>query len=41
MSRVAKNGRKWPNNTMLCTDKDIKSKNVYILAKDIDSKRKF
>ena len=46
MSRVAKNGRKWPNNTTLRTDKDLKSKNVrgkkvYILAKDIDSKRKF
>ena len=38
MSRVAKN--------VIRTDKDLKSKNVrvkkvYILAKDIDSKRKF
>ena len=44
MSRVAKNGRIWPNNTTLRTDKDLKSKNVrgkkvYILAKDIDSKK--
>ena len=35
-----------PNNTTLRTDKDLKSKNargkkVYILAKNIDSKRKF
>ena len=34
------------NNTTLRTDKDLKSKNVrgkkvYILAKDIDTKRKF
>ena len=46
MSRMAKNVRIWPNNTTLRTDKDLKSKNVrgkkvYILAKDIDSKRKF
>ena len=36
----------WPNNITLYTDRDLKSKNVkekkvYILAKDIDSKRKF
>ena len=35
-----------PNNMTLCTDKDLRSKyilekKVYILAKDIDSKRKF
>ena len=46
MSRVAKNGRICPNNTTLRTDKDLKSKNyrgkkAYILAKYIDSKRKF
>ena len=46
MSSVAKNVGIWPNNTTLCTDKDLKSKNVrgkkvYIIAEDIDLKRKF
>ena len=46
MSRVAKKGWIWPNNSNLRTDKDLKSKNVrgkkgYILAKDIFSKIKF
>ena len=44
--KKCKNGRMWPNNTILCTDTDLKSKNVrvkkvYVLSKYIDSKRKF
>ena len=41
-----KNVKIWPNNMTFRTDKDLKTKNfrgkkVCILAKDIDSKRKF
>ena len=44
-SKKCKNVKIWPNNMTLSTDKDLKSnkfkgEKVYILAKDIDSRRK-
>ena len=46
LPKKCKNVKIWPNNMTLSTDNDLKSKNfrgkkVYILARNINSKRKF